>query len=140
VVSRFNHEMTQTLVKEAISALTEGGVQNEDIVVHWVPGAFEIPLALKELAEADEFDALIAQGCVITGETPHAEVINVQIARAICDLSIEYQLPIIDTIVAAHTMEQAEARIMSGRESRGWYGAKAAMEMVTLLPNLRGAE
>jgi 6,7-dimethyl-8-ribityllumazine synthase len=128
-VARFNIGLTGALVSSAVEALLANGVRSEDIAVSWVPGSFELPLALKRLALSGPYDALIALGVVIDGETRHAELILTSISRAFVQLSLELNCPVIDSVVSARTPEQAEARCLTGDLSRGAYAALAALEI-----------
>lgn len=134
VAARFNIGLTGSLVDSAVAALTEAGVAATDIEVVWVPGSFEIPLALQRLADRFSPDALIACGVVIEGATRHADLIMNSITRSLTTLSLELDCPVVDAVVSARTPEQAEARCLGGRESRGAYAARAALELSTLFP------
>lgn len=138
VVSRFNEALTKRLAETAVSCLKEHGAKEGDLTVVWVPGAFEIPLALQRLAERRWYAALIALGAVVQGETPHASLINTAVAGALLDIARGSGLPVIDCVVSANTPAQAEARCRPGREGRGWYAACAAIEMATLMGALSG--
>lgn len=133
--ARFNIRLTSALVESAVAALLEGGVAAEDIEVVWVPGSFELPLALRRLAEQGRFDALIPCGVVLEGATRHAELIMNALAQSFVQLSIDLNCPVIDAVISAHTMEQAEARCLGGSGSRGAYAARAALELSTLFPS-----
>ncbi|MCH8513550.1 MAG: 6,7-dimethyl-8-ribityllumazine synthase [Kiritimatiellae bacterium] len=129
VVARFNIRLTSGLLTSAVEALIAAGVRPEDIEVVWVPGSFEIPLTLKRLAARGAFDALIACGVVIDGETRHAQLITGSLVQSFARLSLDLDCPVIDAVVSARSMEQAEARCLSGSESRGAYAARAALEV-----------
>lgn len=137
VVSRFNERLTRQLVESAVQALREHGAAEADIEVGWVPGAYEIPFALAQWAAKGGRDAFIALGCVIQGETPHAGLINTEVAHALAELARRHGVPVIDTVVSALTEAQAEARCRPGREGRGWYAAEAAIEMARLQAVMR---
>lgn len=137
VASRFNGELTGPLVTAAVACLKKHGATDERITVVHVPGAFEIPTVLEWLAAAGRHDALIALGAVIQGETPHAELINTEVNRAICEIARRYQRPVIDGVVMTHSMDQAVRRCTSGEQSRGWYAAKAAIEMAHVISQLK---
>ena len=102
-----------------------------------VPGAYEIPPVAEQLAQSGKCDAILAIGTVIEGETPHATLINQSIAQGLSDMSIRHGLPIIDCVVAVNTVEQAEARCLTGTESRGWYAGMAAAETAEVYHQLR---
>lgn len=126
--ARFNIALTGGLVSSAVDTLIAHDVASEDISVRWVPGSFELPLALKRLAGERDLDALIACGVVIEGETRHAALIMDAITPTLGNLSLELGIPVIDAVVSAPTMELAEERCGSGEKSRGIYAALAALE------------
>ena len=126
--ARFNVELTGGLVSSAVETLMQHQVAAEDISVRWVPGSFELPLALKRLAAERELDALIACGVVIEGSTRHASLIMDAITPSLNSLSLELGIPVIDAVVSAPTMELAEERCGTGEKSRGIYAALAALE------------
>lgn len=132
VVSRFNESLTTELARSAIAALEKHGVKKEDILVHWVPGAYEVPAVIHKLAKEGRFDALIALGLVIEGETPHADMINRTVAHYLAGTARKCHVPVIHEVVATRNIDQAVARITSGEKSRGWYAGCAAVEMATL--------
>lgn len=137
VVSRFNAELTSALLLAAVSCLQKHGAATERITVIWVPGAFEIPVVLEILASQGRHSALIALGAVIQGETPHAGLINTEVNRSLCEMARRHQLPVIDGVVMTHSLEQAVARCTTGEKSRGWYAAKAAIEMAHVTTQLK---
>ncbi len=129
VVSRFNESLTQALCTTAVDCLKEHGVAESAIEVFWVPGAFEVPSVVQKIAKARKHSAIIALGVVVKGETPHAELINTEVARGLGQIAREFDIPVIHEVVGTNNMEQAVARCTSGPESRGWYAALAAIEM-----------
>lgn len=138
VVSRFNNRLTRALAEAAIEELTAAGVAPGDIEVAWVPGAFEIPLVLSRWAGSDRFDALLALGVIITGDTPHAGLISTEVTRGVAELSRRHGLPVLDGVVAVHTLEQAQVRCEGSEHNRGRHAARAAVEMARLLARLEG--
>ncbi len=138
VISRFNPELTNALSDAAVSCLQHYGARPDQITRVRVPGAFEIPTVLEMLAADGTYHALIALGAVIQGETPHAGFINAEVNRALCDIARAYRVPVIDGVVMTHNMEQAMARCTTGEQSRGWYAAKAAIEMAHVTTLLKG--
>ncbi|MDD3604915.1 MAG: 6,7-dimethyl-8-ribityllumazine synthase [Kiritimatiellae bacterium] len=132
VVSRFNESLTTELARTAIAALEKHGVRKKDILVHWVPGAYEVPAVIHKLALEKRFDALIALGVVIEGETPHADLINAEVAHYLAKTSRRCGVPVIHEVVGTRNIGQAVARCTSGETSRGWYAGCAAVEMATL--------
>lgn len=133
VASRFNPEITERLVAGAQEAL-----QNEAAVtlIH-VPGAFEIPLAAKQAALSGRFDAIVALGCVIRGETAHFEYISHVASHGIAQVGLETGIPVTFGVLTADTDEQALARSVPGPDNKGYHAAQAAVEMVQVLRGLR---
>ena len=136
VVSRFNDLFTGQLLKGAMDCLLRHGADEKNIEIVWVPGAYELPLALKKLAQAGKHNSLIALGAVIQGATAHAGLINAQVARALTQISLESGIPVIDGIVAAENIDQAIERCGSKSGNRGWNAAQIAIEMASLVQQL----
>lgn len=136
VVSRFNQVFTRQLLDGALASLTKHGVADANITVVHVPGAFEIPFALKKLSAAKAADALIALGVVIQGATSHAEIINQAVATACTRIAMEDGIPAIDCIIGAQNSEQAAERCDPAQANRGGYAAEAALEMANLAKQL----
>jgi len=136
VVSRFNRDLTQQLLDDAVQTFREAGVSDHGVHVVWVPGAYEIPSVLEKLAEGGGFSALLAFGVVIQGETPHADLIGREVAHHSIAIARTYSLPILDGVVLAGSYELAEARSTRGSESRGTYVARAALEMANVFRQL----
>ena len=136
VVSRHNDLFTGQLLKGALDCLARHGADDKNVEIVWVPGAYEQPLALQKLAQAGKFNALVALGTVIQGATPHAGLINAQVARALTQISLESGIPVVDGIVAAENLDQAIERCGSKAGNRGWNAAQTAIEMATLLGQL----
>ena len=132
VVSRFNDFFTKELVGGAVDCLIRHGVSEKDVTVVWVPGANELPFAVKKMAVRGGRDAIIALGVVIQGATPHADLINSQVARALSGISLETQVPVINAVVCAENLEQAIERCGTKAGNKGWNGAQAAIEMANL--------
>lgn len=136
VVSRFNEELTGQLLKSAVDCLCEHGMDSKDIAIVWVPGAYEVPQAIPNLLSVVQVDAVIALGCVIQGETPHADLINNSVARALMSIACDHGIPVINEVVGTYNLEQAKARCSYGKESRGWYAAAAAIEMAAAIERM----
>ena len=132
VVSRFNDFFTKDLVGGAIDCLVRHGVAEKDVTVVWVPGANELPFAVKKLAVKRGLDAVIALGVVIQGATPHADLINSQVARSLAGISLETRIPVINSVVCADNLEQAIERCGTKAGNKGWNGAQSAIEMANL--------
>jgi 6,7-dimethyl-8-ribityllumazine synthase len=132
VQARFSEWAGRGLAQACIDELITLGVDEGDITHLTVPGALEIPLALAKLAAAEDFDALIAVGCVIRGETYHFEIVAEESARGVARVSLEYGLPIANAILTTDTEEQARARLVE----KGRDAARVAVEMANLLWSL----
>jgi len=136
VVSRFNEFLTKKLVEGAQDALLRHGVSQEDIEVAWVPGAFEIPLIAKKLAQSKRYSAVICLGAVIRGETPHFEYIAGQLTRDISRVGLDTGLPVVYGVITADTLEQAIERAGTKQGNRGFQAAVSAIEMANLLSSI----
>ncbi len=140
VVSRFNEELTQQLADDAFRCLKENGAKVPDVGIFQVPGAYEIPVVINELARSGKYDALIALGVVVEGETPHAQMIGESTGIALLDIAREHGVPVINEIVGTRNWNQAVARCTSSRTSRGWYAAEAAIETANVLKTIKGSK
>jgi len=129
VQARFNEWVGQALAEACLAQLRELGVDDDDITHVTVPGALEVPLALARLAQTDDFDALIAVGCVIRGETYHFEVVANESARGIARVALDYSVPVANAILTTDDEEQARARV----DEKGRDAAKVAVEMANLM-------
>ncbi|MBV8249473.1 MAG: 6,7-dimethyl-8-ribityllumazine synthase [Comamonas sp.] len=129
VQARFNESITNTLFASCRDELLALGVKSENIDHVTVPGALEVPVALQTLAETDEYDALVALGCIIRGETYHFELVANESGAGVTRLSLDYHLPIANAIITTENLEQAIARqVEKGRDA-----ARVAVEMANLL-------
>ena len=133
VASRFNDEIVDGLIDGAKRALVKAGLKWEDVPVFRVPGAFEIPLVAKKAAQSLKYDAVIAIGCLIKGETPHFEFISMQASMGLGLAALETGVPITFGVITVNTDEQAIARSGDNNENKGYEAAMAAIEMVELL-------
>ena len=138
IASRFNDEIVSGLLSGAIECLTRHGAADEGITIHRVPGAFEIPTAASALTK--QFDALIAIGCLIRGDTPHFDVLAHQVTQQLSRVSIEADVPIAFGVITCNTHEQAVERSSPGTSNKGWEAALAAIEMANLWRALRTEE
>ncbi|WP_422846001.1 6,7-dimethyl-8-ribityllumazine synthase [Acidovorax sp. M2(2025)] len=132
VQARFNESITNSLASACRAELLAMGVQEKNIKHVLVPGALEVPVALQALAEADEYDALIALGCIIRGETYHFELVANESGAGVSRVSLDYQVPIANAIITTENMEQAIAR----QTEKGVDAARVAVEMAHLLDDL----
>lgn len=136
VISRFNSIFTGQLLQGALDCFERHGGRREDITVVRVPGANEIPLVADKLAQRGGFDAILALGAVIRGATPHADLINGQVARSLAKIALDHGLPVINSVISADNLEQAIERSGSKAGNKGWDGALAAIEMVSVFGQL----
>ena len=137
VASRFNEEIVSGMIDGARRALTGAGVDWNQVPVLRVPGAFEIPLVAKKAAQSGKYDAVIAIGCLIRGETPHFEYISNQTSLGIGQAALETGIPITFGVITVNTDEQAIARSGNNTENKGYEAAMAAVEMVDLLRRMQ---
>ena len=140
VVSRFNESVTRRLVDGAIDALTRHGGLRENIDVVWVPGAWELPGATRVLLATERYDAIVALGAVIRGETPHFDYVAGEASRGLSEAGADFDVPIGFGLLTTDTLEQAEERAGGTHGNKGWDAAVAALEMVDLFERLRARE
>jgi 6,7-dimethyl-8-ribityllumazine synthase len=136
VASRFNEEITGGLVSGALQALREAGVAENEVTLIAVPGAFEIPLAVQQAARSKKYNAVIAIGCVIRGETSHFEYISHAATTGISRVALDSGVPVTLGILTTDTDEQAIARSQADSNNKGFEAAMAAVEMVNLLKQI----
>ncbi|HEY1229104.1 MAG TPA: 6,7-dimethyl-8-ribityllumazine synthase [Ramlibacter sp.] len=132
VQARWNEGITSALAQACKDELARLGVEPQDIDHVQVPGALEIPVALQAMAERDRYDALVALGCVIRGETYHFELVANESAAGVTRVSLDYQVPVANVILTTETMEQAVAR----QSEKGVDAARVVVEMANLLDRL----
>jgi 6,7-dimethyl-8-ribityllumazine synthase len=133
VQARFNQAITDALTQSCRSELLALGVAASDIAHIAVPGALEVPVALSAMAEAETFDALIAIGCIIRGETYHFELVANESGAGVSRVSLDHQLPIANAILTVENIEQARVR----SDEKGRDAARVAVEMANLMENLQ---
>ncbi len=136
IVSRFNELITKKLLAGAVEALIESGVSDPDIFVIWVPGCYEIPVALAEAADLD-YDAVVCLGVVVRGETAHFDYVAGEAARGISEISMARRLPVGFGVVTAENTGQAIDRAGGKKGNKGREAALAALEMADLIKQLR---
>jgi 6,7-dimethyl-8-ribityllumazine synthase len=136
VVSRFNGFITERLVEGAIDGLVRHGVRDDDIDILRVPGAFEIPVATKRLAELKRYHAILCLGAVIRGATPHFDFVAGQVSSGIASIALESSVPCIFGILTTETVEQAIERAGTKMGNKGWEAAVSAVEMANVLAQL----
>ncbi len=136
IVSRFNDFICDRLLGGAVDALTRTGADEKDLEVYKVPGAFEIPLTAKKVAESGKYDAVICLGAVIRGATPHFDYVANEVSKGIASVSLETSVPITFGVLTTDTLEQAIERAGSKAGNKGFEAAMAAVEMANLLKEL----
>lgn len=132
VQARFNESVTNALAQACKQELLSLGVEEKNITHVLVPGALEVPCALQALAESEKFDALVALGCIIRGETYHFELVANESGSAVTRLALDYQLPIANAILTTENLVQAQQR----QDEKGRDAARVAVEMANLLNEL----
>lgn len=133
VAARFNEFIVNKLVCGAMDALLRHDVREEDIDLAWVPGAFEIPLIAKKMAESGKYDAVICLGAVIRGATSHYDLVCNEAAKGIAHVSLDSGVPVLFGVVTTENIEQAIERAGSKAGNKGYDSAMAAIEMVNLV-------
>jgi 6,7-dimethyl-8-ribityllumazine synthase len=136
VVSRFNSFITERLLEGALNTFTRQGGRIEDVDVVHVPGAFEMPLAVKRLAARGGYDALVALGAVVRGDTPHFEYVATSATSGISAVALEFGIPIGFGLLTTETVEQAVERAGAKSGNKGSEAILTAIEMVNLLKEL----
>ena len=139
LVSRFNETITQRLLDGALDALVRHGVAFDDVDVFWVPGAWELPAAARRVAASERYDALVALGAVIRGDTPHFDYVAGEASRGLSLASADFDIPIAFGVLTCDTMAQAEARAGGEHGNKGWDAALAALEMADLFDQVDGS-
>jgi 6,7-dimethyl-8-ribityllumazine synthase len=135
-VSRFNEVVTSRLLDGALAAFRRHDVSDDDVEVAWTPGAFELPLAAKRLAESDAFDAVVCLGAVVRGETAHFDYVAGECARGIQRVALDTGVPCVFGVLTTDTMAQALDRAGGDHGNKGWEAAIAAIEMAGLIDEL----
>jgi 6,7-dimethyl-8-ribityllumazine synthase len=137
LVSRFNDFISSKLVEGAMDALKRHGGNEDQVSLIKVPGAFEIPLAAKKLAESGKFNAIICLGAVIRGSTPHFDYVAAEVSKGIAQVALESKIPVTFGVLTTDNLEQAIERAGSKLGNKGWDAAIAAMEMVNLFKQIK---
>jgi 6,7-dimethyl-8-ribityllumazine synthase len=132
VVGRFNEFITSKLLSGALDGLKRHGVQEDEIEIAWVPGAFEIPLIAQKLAESGKYDAVITLGTVIRGSTPHFDYVCNEVAKGVSAISLRTGVPTIFGVLTTDSIEQAIERAGTKAGNKGWEAAATAIEMANL--------
>ena len=138
VVSSFNKEITDGLLRGAHATLMEAGANSADATIVHVPGAFEIPLAARRLATSERYDAVVCLGCLVKGDTMHFEYIAEAVSHGIMAVSADTGVPVTFGVLTTLTEDQAVARAADGPGNKGREAALAAVEMVSIVEAIDG--
>lgn len=133
VVGRFNEFITNKLLSGAMDALKRHEVEERDVEIAWVPGAFEIPMVAHRMVSLQRFDAVICLGAVIRGATPHFEYVAAEVSKGVAKVGLDSGVPTIFGVVTADTIEQAIERAGTKGGNKGWDAAVTAIEMANLI-------
>ncbi|RDY29416.1 6,7-dimethyl-8-ribityllumazine synthase [Romboutsia weinsteinii] len=133
VVGRFNEFIVSKLLGGALDGLKRHGVEEGNIDVAWVPGAFEIPLIAKKMAKSERYDAVICLGAVIKGSTPHFDYVCAEASKGVASVSLNTEVPIIFGVLTTDSIEQAIERAGTKAGNKGYDAAVSAIEMANLL-------
>ena len=136
VVGRFNELISTRLYEGALDCLRRHDVADGDVDAAWVPGAFEMPLVARRLAESGKYDAVICLGAVIRGGTPHFDYVAGETAKGIAKASLDTGVPVVFGVLTTDTIEQAVERAGTKAGNKGWAAASTALEMANLLRTL----
>ncbi len=136
VAGRFNEFITSKLLDGAVDALKRHGASDDAISVAWVPGAFEIPMVAKKMAESGSYDAVICLGTVIRGSTPHFDYIAAEVSKGIAQVGMATGVPTIFGVITTDSIEQAIERAGTKAGNKGFGAAEAAIEMANLLRSM----
>ena len=136
IVGRFNEFIGGKLLGGAIDALKRHGVEEDEIEIAWVPGAFEIPLAAKKMVKSKKYDAVICLGAVIRGSTPHFDYVSSEVTKGVASVSLETEVPVIFGVLTTDTIEQAIERAGTKAGNKGYDAAVTAIEMANLLKQI----
>ncbi|KAF5064977.1 6,7-dimethyl-8-ribityllumazine synthase [Proteiniclasticum sp. QWL-01] len=137
VTARFNEFIGGKLLEGALDALRRHGAAEDDIEMLWVPGAYEIPLMAKHMAESGRYDAVICLGAVIRGATPHFDHVSAEVAKGIAAVSLESQIPVMFGVLTTDNLEQAIERAGTKAGNKGFDAAVSAIEMVNLIQSFQ---
>jgi 6,7-dimethyl-8-ribityllumazine synthase len=137
VVSRFNEFITGKLIDGALDGLTRHGANDGDIDIVWVPGAFEIPVLARRMADSKKYDAVICLGCVIKGDTPHFDYVAAEVSKGVAQVGISASVPVIFGVLTTDNIEQAIERAGTKAGNKGADAATAAIEMSNLYGQLK---
>ena len=133
VISRFNEFISSKLLDGALDYLRRHNADEENIDIFWVPGAFEIPLVAKKLAQTKKYDGIICLGAVIRGDTPHFNFVAAEATKGIAQVMLGEQIPVAYGLLTTDTIDQAIERAGTKAGNKGWLAAESVLEMISLL-------
>lgn len=136
VIARFNDFIGSKLLEGCVDTLKRHGVEDENIEVIWVPGAFEIPLVAKKLAKSSKYSTVITLGAVIKGSTPHFDYVSAEVSKGVAQVALQSDIPVIFGVLTTDNIEQAIERAGTKAGNKGADAAKTAIEMVNLIKEL----
>ena len=136
VAGRFNEFITSKLIGGALDVLKRNDVSEENIDIAWVPGAFEIPLIAKKLANTQKYDAIITLGAVIKGSTPHFDYVCAEVSKGVAQISLQSELPVIFGVLTTNNIEEAIERAGTKAGNKGADAAFSAIEMINLIKEI----
>ena len=136
VAGRFNEFITSKLVGGALDVLKRNDVSEENIDIAWVPGAFEIPLITKKLANTQKYDAIITLGAIIKGSTPHFDYVCSEVSKGVAQISLQSELPVIFGVLTTNNIEEAIERAGTKAGNKGADAAFSAIEMINLIKEI----
>lgn len=139
IVTRYHEFITSKLLSGSIDCLKRHGASENNISVAWVPGAFEIPVTLKIMAESKKYDAIICLGSVMKGETSHNEYITSEVIKGVAKVNLDLNIPVAFGVITPDTLEQAIERAGTSQGNKGWEAALTAIEMTNLMREIRKA-
>lgn len=136
VCARFNEFISSKLLGGALDALKRHEVAESDVAVAWVPGAYEIPLIAKKMAESGKYDAVITLGAVIKGSTPHFDYVCAEVSKGVATVGMETGVPVVFGVLTVNSIEEAIERAGTKAGNKGFEAGVTAIEMVNLIKNL----
>jgi len=136
IVGRFNEFIGGKLLSGALDGLKRHGVNEKDIDITWVPGAFEIPLIAKKMAKSGRYDGVLCLGAVIRGATPHFDYVSSEVTKGVAQVSLDTEIPVIFGVLTTDTIEQAIERAGTKAGNKGYDAAVTAIEMANLLKEI----
>lgn len=136
IISRFNNFISNKLLEGALDALGRHNADENNITIVYVPGAYEIPMTAKKMAKTQKYDAIIALGAVIRGNTPHFDYVANEVAKGVAQVNLETGIPVIFGVLTTDNLEQAVERAGSKGGNKGFEAAMSALEMISLLEQI----